>query len=101
PRAHSQTPQNLLDQKRQSATQPNYLLIQPQYPRPAMAPAVFYLLPLHPVDAPNPVLKSPYTHQLPYQFPNQVQSLPPQYFIPSPGIPGLNPIQPPTPRSNP
>ncbi|MDX1978187.1 MAG: hypothetical protein SFT94_10995, partial [Pseudanabaenaceae cyanobacterium bins.68] len=46
PRAHSQTPQNLLDQKRQSATQPNYLLIQPQYPRPAMAPAVFYLLPL-------------------------------------------------------
>jgi hypothetical protein len=79
----------------------SYVIITPNYPRPDLAPDVSYVLPYTPgqpinlppiplVQPPNQQLILPsnqqpqYTNQLPYQFPNQVNNLPPQYFVPTP-----------------
>jgi hypothetical protein len=91
----------------------SYVIITPNYPRPDLAPDVSYLLPYTPGQAinlpPMPLVQTvnpvpaqffnqfpnqqfilpsnqqpQYTNQLPYQFPNQLNSLPPQYFVPTP-----------------
>lgn len=85
---------NSQSQKVDLLLQPSYLLVQPQVPRPTLAPHVLYVFPIKPAEVVLEPLPSPYTNQLPYQFPNQLQQLSPQYFIPSPGISGFKPIQP-------
>jgi len=66
----------------------NLPLIQPANPIPGHErnqPSQQFILPNNQFPSQNHNLAQPqYTNQLPYQFPNQVNNLPPQYFIPTP-----------------
>jgi len=66
----------------------NLPLIQPANPIPGQdrnQPSQQFILPNNQFPSQSNYLAQPqYTNQLPYQFPNQVNNLPPQYFIPTP-----------------